>query len=355
MGVQFTRGVFFYKNLSAFAALVRPVRGHFGYYISNVDMLKTRSIQTSAQIWFKSYQGCSFSFHRNRRFFSYKRSESQTNTGHAGSIMKWAGAIISVIALAKVVFNHKRPSDKKEKPVRNAHLSGYEELKGKGIPQSLLATLMYLPQNYQATLFMRHGERPDLPSSGPDNVLLTEHGKEVAQRLGGLLSIKEPGLLVTSPKGRCVETLTAIVQGSSWQAPSIKQDKLIAPSNPFITDLDKAILSFKKFGGPALFNKQITDVTPPEGMGSTADGVKKVLDAYVQKDNQQPHLLNIAVTHDAVLTVVVGYLCDLTFSSADWPEFLNGILLWKTPEGLNIVWRGRHRVLGPKELEAKGL
>ena len=62
-------------------------------------------------------------------------------------------------------------------------------------------------------------------------------------------------------------------------------------------------------------------------MGSTADGVKRVLDAYIQKDDQNPHLINVVVTHDAVLTVVVGYLCDVTFSHADWPEFLNGVLL----------------------------
>jgi len=225
------------------------------------------------------------------------------------------------------------------------HFSGYEKEKGKGLPSSLLCTIKYLPENHQATLIMRHGERLDLPTMGIDNVLLTEHGKGTARNLGTILSNKQPGLLVSSPKERCIETLRALVEGAEWKTPHIITDQLVAPSNPFIIDLDQAVRSFQELGGPTLFNKQITNSIPPPGMGSTSEGVKKVIDAYVQKDDQNPNLLNIVVTHDAVLTVFVGYIFDITFSDDDWPEFLNGVLLWINPQGLNVVWRGNHKVI----------
>ena len=51
-------------------------------------------------------------------------------------------------------------------------------------------------------------------------------------------------------------------------------------------------------------------------------------------------LLNIHVTHDAILAVLVGRLFELGVDDFAWPDYLDGLLLWKQDGLLGFSWPG---------------
>jgi len=51
----------------------------------------------------------------------------------------------------------------------------------------------------------------------------------------------------------------------------------------------------------------------------------------------------VFVTHDTIVGTVVGYLMGQQFNTANWPNYLEGVLIWR--EGAKVVahWRGETR------------
>lgn len=209
----------------------------------------------------------------------------------------------------------------------------------KGIPSSLLRTIdKVFSIGAGVTLLIRHAERPPIPAQGEDNVLLSEKGKEAAYLLGKILRERSYVKLTTSPKERCIETLSAICSGANWLTDEIEEDPFFSPSGPFMIDLDLAVEECKRLGGPMLFNLQITESNPVPGMRSTQDGVKDFLQKVFSR-NLAPGEINIIVTHDAVTTVLLGYLFGCEFDENNWPDFLDGAFFWDDGLSYKIAWR----------------
>ena len=46
------------------------------------------------------------------------------------------------------------------------------------------------------------------------------------------------------------------------------------------------------------------------------------------------------MTHDAILAVLVAYLYRLRIDEINWPGYLDGLLLWRSGDRVNFIWRG---------------
>ena len=74
-------------------------------------------------------------------------------------------------------------------------------------------------------------------------------------------------------------------------------------------------------------------------MRPTAEGVGLLL-GLTTNELRSRGRLNIYVTHDAILAVLVAHLYRLPVDEINWPDYLDGLLLWRCGNRLHFIWRG---------------
>ena len=74
-------------------------------------------------------------------------------------------------------------------------------------------------------------------------------------------------------------------------------------------------------------------------MRKTFEGVALLLNAATDamRTGSELHLL---VTHDAILAVLVAHLYGVQVDEITWPDYLDGLVLWRDGELLRFSWRG---------------
>lgn len=81
-------------------------------------------------------------------------------------------------------------------------------------------------------------------------------------------------------------------------------------------------------------------------MRPTVDGVRMLLKLAVDGLGSNGSL-NVFVTHDAILAVLVASVFGESIEQVGWPDYLDGLLIWRSCPGLNVMWRGIHKVSDP--------
>ena len=177
----------------------------------------------------------------------------------------------------------------------------------------------------RAGLILRHSARfPILKEEDVYTVGLTREGVQQAEFLGNHLSqIRQPGRIFSSPVGRCLDTASSIVRGAGWS-------KTVCPdyhlSHPYIAPVWNSLP----------INWQ-TDPVP----GQVAELINLVLEG-----DDTPEVLDIFVTHDTIVASIAGYFMGVEFHyPAYWPEFLEGVLVWRDEKGVHFRWREDDRVI----------
>ena len=197
-----------------------------------------------------------------------------------------------------------------------------------------------VPAEADAALILRHAEREDIPPGtfGVD-VPLTAYGVESAERLGAMLSGLRPQAGVTaSAVPRCVSTGRAILRGGGWSE-GVALDWRLGDPGPFVVDEEVSGARFLEIGILEIVRHQLTHVEPPAGMRETSEGVDLLL-GLTANGQRSCGRLNIYVTHDAILAVLVAYLYRLSVDEIRWPDYLDALLLWRCEERLHFIWRG---------------
>ncbi len=200
--------------------------------------------------------------------------------------------------------------------------------------------LSVIPAEADAALILRHAEREDIPlGTFGVNVPLTACGVESAERLGAILSGVRLRVRVTaSPVPRCESTARAMLRGGRWPEEVALDWRLGAPG-PFIVDEEVSGALFLEIGILEIVRRQLSDVETPAGMRRTSEGIDLLL-GLAANDLQSHGWLNVYVTHDAILAVLVAYLYQLSVDEISWPDYLDGLLLWRYAERLYFIWRG---------------
>ncbi len=204
---------------------------------------------------------------------------------------------------------------------------------------SVVQRLAAVPDDSAAAIVIRHAEREEIPPGdfGVD-VPLTEGGLAQADRLGSLLSDQGVVCVVSSPVPRCVETAAAILYGAdSAVRPAL--DRRLGDPGPFVVEPAVAGALFLETDILDVVRLQLSGEKPPVGMRKTSEGVGLLLDAANDAMRSGSHL-NVLVTHDAILAVLVAHLYSVQIDEITWPGYLDGLVLWQDADVLSFSWRG---------------
>ena len=211
---------------------------------------------------------------------------------------------------------------------------------------ALLSDGGLVPPESDAALVLRHAHREDIPpDSFGSEVQLTEQGVGSAEQLGKLLTARPPGSVASSPVRRCLETAQALSRGAGW-SDGVITDWRLGGHGAFVAQPELFGPLFLEIGIAGVVRRQLLDAEPPPGMRGTAEGVQLLLD-FISDGFGNGGRVNLYVTHDAILAALVGWLFRLPVYKEGWPDFLDGMLLWRDAGRLHSVWRGLHQTMHP--------
>lgn len=193
------------------------------------------------------------------------------------------------------------------------------------IPLSLLNDLERVPRDRRAALLMRHSARhPIVDPDQPYVAMLTEEGIKLAEELGATLGQSfAQGRLMSAPVARCQETALAIARGAGWMGAVSLEEYL---SHPFIAPVWDRLSRGEDYRNPP---KQ----------------VRLTLDLLLDNAEAPPGL-DVAVTHDTIVIAVVGALLKAPFMEEFWPDYLEGVFLWRDGDQVQLLWRGEEYCFG---------
>lgn len=186
------------------------------------------------------------------------------------------------------------------------------------IKPSVINNLCEAPSHLPISLLMRHSARfPIEDMRRAYSVGLTPQGVAMAETFGQFLSRSfSPGRLRSAPVGRCRDTALAIGRGANWRIPV--EDELRV-SFPYI---EQAYETRNEYIPGTKLPIQIIEL----------------MNALLENQNQPP-CVDIVVTHDSILTCLLKYLLGFQFSADNWPQYLEGLLVWKENSRIMILWR----------------
>jgi broad specificity phosphatase PhoE len=206
-------------------------------------------------------------------------------------------------------------------------------------PESLLRSLERAPAGRPASLLVRHAARGPIPAGSMGiEIDLTEEGVRSAEVLGTILTHHRPGRLLASPAPRCINTGRAIVRGAGWTA-EVDTDARLSGMGCFFVDGPSAWASFAAHGVRGTVRRQLSEEASLPGLHPIAAGVAAFMHLLIRPVGAEP-TLDILVTHDVILAVLVGHFFKIPPDKANWPEFLEGLVILPSAEGLVLVWRG---------------
>ena len=179
---------------------------------------------------------------------------------------------------------------------------------------------------------------PEFPNEVHTLVSLTPRGITAAEGLGEVLCVRERAAVVSSPVPRCVQTAEAMLRGGGWPG-AMTQDWRLGDPGPFVVDPEVSGALFLELSILELVRRQLSDPQPPAGMRPTSEGVAILL-GLVAGNLQRRGRVNVYVTHDAILAVLVARLFRRPIDRIDWPRFLDGLLLWQSRGRIHLSWQG---------------
>lgn len=217
-----------------------------------------------------------------------------------------------------------------------------------------LALLRDAPPEAGIALVLRHAERGLIPAGSYGNdVLLTPQGLGAARRLGARLSCYVPATVRTSPLPRCVQTADAISSGAGWDAAPVG-DRLLGAPGAFVIEPERFGRLFLEIGARRAVERLLTDAEPPPGMRAAAEGTQRLLGLLTPAPETRGRL-SLFVTHDIVLAALVGRLYRRRVGEFAWPDYLEGLAIWRDSDQLRFSWPGLDEGSRPIGGQADGL
>ena len=207
---------------------------------------------------------------------------------------------------------------------------------------SIVEQLALVPEELDASLVIRHAEREEIPAgSFGHDVSLTAEGTRTAEGLGAALSEKRALTVMSSPVPRCVQTAQAMLRGAG-SASEFTTDQRLGGHGVFVVDAEIAGPLFLELPIPEIARRQLQDETPLPGMRPTSEGVEILLELATSPLGNSGQL-HVFVTHDIILSVLVASIFHSSLEETGWPEYLDGLLIWRSSDGVQASWRGFHQ------------
>ena len=203
---------------------------------------------------------------------------------------------------------------------------------------SILERLAIVPEGVDASLVIRHAEREEIPAGTfGHSVNLTSEGTRAAEEFGAALSGGRTLNVLSSPVPRCVQTAQALLRGAGSTA-VVKTVSRLGDPGAFVIDPETVGPLFLELPIPEIARRQLQDDIPLPGMRPTNEGVEMLLDLVTGPLGNEGRL-HVFVTHDIILSVLVASIFCSSVEETGWPGYLEGLLLWRSDERLQLSWR----------------
>ncbi len=199
-------------------------------------------------------------------------------------------------------------------------------------------TLAQLPEDQGVVVFMRHSVRPEIPEGKFGmQVDLTAEGVQAAQELGAAFG-QRLRKVSASASTRCVQTGRALIEGAGV-ALEVQPDETLGEPGAFIEDVEASIQRLVEHGPIGIVNRLLQGL-PLEGMIACEPGVRAML-SQAWATPPDAGTVHVCITHDTLLSALLGWLEQKeAVQEEEWPQMLEGCLMWRTGSGLKWVWRG---------------
>jgi len=184
-----------------------------------------------------------------------------------------------------------------------------------------MKVLDQLPTNFEnrkIAWILRHAQR-----KGQEDAL-TGAGLEQAAGLGKKLSALPVTAIYASPTDRCTQTAQAIARELPGDVPVIL-DYHLNETGIYVTDMQKAIETYKQLGPEEFFRRLFTD-QKLEGYNTYSFAAKTILDFV--RNNTTAGGLTLFITHQFIIRMLNHYVRGLTYRDKVMKvDFLQGLIL----------------------------
>jgi broad specificity phosphatase PhoE len=209
----------------------------------------------------------------------------------------------------------------------------------------VLRAVAAVPVEQPAAIMVRHSERESLTDMNEAHLIpLTARGEEAARAFGRGLPPGRTVRALHSPIGRCAVTAARVVDGYRDAGGDAALAGILPElGGPYVLDLPATIRLSNELR--ARYPRAWFDGELPPGVAMPRDeasdltlsGVDKVLRAA------EPRTLLVLVTHDWNVLLVRESVLSLRFEDVGWIDYLDGLLVVPTAEGLEVSWRDHQR------------
>ena len=199
--------------------------------------------------------------------------------------------------------------------------------------------------NSKISVIFRHPKREKVGDwSNSFNTPLVEEGRKMAIDFGKRLSPKFSYNIYHSKYHRCVEAAELILQGIQESKPETKSK--ISGASDFLSffyvlDVDYIAKIGKEIGGGKEFflkwqNHELDPTKIIPFRTTTKLMVQKIAELIDEENKDEIELL---VTHDWVLVLMLSKILDIYDDDFPWPQYFESIFIKKTENRLKINYK----------------
>jgi broad specificity phosphatase PhoE len=207
--------------------------------------------------------------------------------------------------------------------------------------QHLLATLRQVPAAGPAVAVIRHAARHPIVDFGrSEDADLTVDGERAARALGKALPRERPVLLWHSPVRRCADTAALIAEGLTANG---VQATVGGPSwrlgGPYIEHLPAVLRELQQRGDEGFVRAWFGDELPATVIQPLVIASTELLSEIDRRLEGADRELIILVAHDWNVMLLREGLLGQRHEDVGWPPFLDGPLLRRRDDQIEIRWR----------------
>ena len=109
-------------------------------------------------------------------------------------------------------------------------------------------------------------------------------------------------------------------------------DRRLGDPGIFVTNAERAWLNWERLGHSAVVEHLATRDDALPGMATPRLAARALID-HMLRASQEPGM-HVFVSHDAIVGPTAAWLVERTIPLGTWPDFLDGLLVWRADDQL---------------------
>lgn len=200
----------------------------------------------------------------------------------------------------------------------------------------ILTSLALLPIDKPIVGLIRHAERePFAPNDFGTAVNLTPQGQISCLSLAKELS-KRLNKIYSSPVKRCIQTASLLAE--SAVNPHITTHHYLGDPGIFIQEPAITQAYFQQHSILDIVKHLLNPAANKPGFCDSTSAAVQRLIRFMLAKAVEPGIY-LFITHDAILSTVLGYLYRETDIETLWPDYLEGLFIWQSLTSVYGLYR----------------